>query len=351
MKNKQIEKGIRGLQETQISPAEKQAILAHLMETIKDTRTAPQRSWGVFIFDQFIWRQRFSQVVAVCLILLMLSGGTLYASETALPGDLLYPIKINIMEPAGDILAVSLSDKTKREVEKVSRRLSEAEKLASEGRLSSNNVQVIKKQLDAQTDKFNRLTTGLAKTVSLEEIADIHSNFEAQITAHAHILQEVSDHAQDSQKTIIAELAKEVDKKIDFAKKDTSKIESKLAEKRSQSDENDRQIFEKNKQEVKNKIKNTQRQLDKDYRNAKGLTKDILENASGTLNEAQKKIEEAEESNRSGKGNEALNSLFSANRDTEEARTSVKKSKDFKQSPADRNEKEKVQKNKDRQRN
>jgi hypothetical protein len=41
----------------------------------------------------------FSRALIAATLLIVITGGTTYAAEGALPGDLLYPIKIGVAEP------------------------------------------------------------------------------------------------------------------------------------------------------------------------------------------------------------------------------------------------------------
>jgi len=330
MNNDRIKKGIAGLQEVQITSAEKQAILMNLMERIKTSpELAPQNSWLSNIFTRTIWNRRLAPAIAVCLIFLLASGGTLLASETALPGDFLYPLKINVAEPAGDILTIGTSAKTKRAAEKVDRRLNEAEKLVSEGRLTPTAVNEVQKQLTSQINKFNDLNRQLEKTAPLAEVADLHSNYEARITAHSQVLTEVGNHSRLAQKKEIDLLVKTVDEKVASAQKDRDGLETKLTESKQKTNNKDQSSFERSKKDVTDYIKKTQQQINKDFDNAHGLTKDILSNASDTLSEAQQNLSEAVSKDQSGDQTDALKSLLSAKRKALEADISARKSKDF----------------------
>lgn len=67
--------------------------------------------------------------VAMAVILLV-GGGAAYAAENALPGDLLYPIKVHITEPVISRLTLTASQRAHWNIRTIERRLNEADALA-----------------------------------------------------------------------------------------------------------------------------------------------------------------------------------------------------------------------------
>lgn len=72
----------------------------------------------------------FLKAPAFALILVfILGGGTAFASSKSIPGDILYPVKVSLVEPVQEILAVSSESKARFNVERVDIRLKEAERI------------------------------------------------------------------------------------------------------------------------------------------------------------------------------------------------------------------------------
>lgn len=101
---------------------------------------------------------------------------TVSAAETALPGDLLYPIKVEVSEPLVSTLAPT--NKTKAAIHSVlaERRLKEAEEV-----LTDEDITPIEKE-EAIADLANRLT---AHIVAAHEKLDEITNQNAEATAEA----------------------------------------------------------------------------------------------------------------------------------------------------------------------
>lgn len=103
---------------------------------------APASIPSPFSFPSLFMSRGFA--VALSLVLIVSgAGSTLYAAESALPGDPLYSIKTDITEPLTRVLVLS-DEGTEAWHERIAtRRLSEAEALAKEGRLDEEKSRTL----------------------------------------------------------------------------------------------------------------------------------------------------------------------------------------------------------------
>ncbi|MEK7583965.1 MAG: DUF5667 domain-containing protein, partial [Patescibacteria group bacterium] len=72
------------------------------------------------------------------LMLLATGTGVSLGAETALPGDLLYPVKIHVTENVRSLAARDDTSLAEWHVERIERRLEEAEQLTAAGKLDIN---------------------------------------------------------------------------------------------------------------------------------------------------------------------------------------------------------------------
>ena len=108
--NNQFKKGIENIQNISLASTEKEIMLSKLLayaqeESLRDQMLADK--WTVSIYQRFFSYSRLT-AVTLALLLIFISTGTLYASETALPGDILYPVKIHATESLRGALAVTV---------------------------------------------------------------------------------------------------------------------------------------------------------------------------------------------------------------------------------------------------
>ncbi|MFA7309986.1 MAG: DUF5667 domain-containing protein [Candidatus Paceibacterota bacterium] len=126
---------------------------------------------------------------AVLALVFVVGIGTSYAAEGAMPGDILYPIKINVNETVRGSLAISQSAKADWNTRVMTRRLEEAETLAAEDRLTPVARAVIQTQLIESADRFDRSVNALARAEDGgTAAATAQSNLEATLDGHERVL-------------------------------------------------------------------------------------------------------------------------------------------------------------------
>jgi hypothetical protein len=90
---------------------------------------------------------------ALMLSLLLGTGSVSYAAEDALPGDILYSVKVRVNEEVQGVLAVSDEEKVSWAKERAERRVSEASELASQGRLDAEKKETVAHLLEEHTQE------------------------------------------------------------------------------------------------------------------------------------------------------------------------------------------------------
>ena len=136
----------KAAQKASLSHAEKATMKDALRENMKlspvhrPLRSSPMPS----AYFPYTWAilQGKKRFVAPIMLLLIVGGSTSYAAEGTVPGDLLYPVKINVNESVFSALSFSAVSKAKWAVEKVGRRLAEAK--------SASVNAAVKRELDSE---------------------------------------------------------------------------------------------------------------------------------------------------------------------------------------------------------
>ncbi len=154
-----------------------------LRSPIKDKE--PYAPWNIsWIFS--------SRPVAVVLVgaLFASTAGVSYAAQSALPGDVLYPVKTRVNEPVAGALSVSADAKLAWAMSVAGERVKEAATLAAEGRLSSTT----QAQLEANFEEHARnATEGITTQASSspEASAEVAVRFSAQLSEYENVLTQI----------------------------------------------------------------------------------------------------------------------------------------------------------------
>jgi hypothetical protein len=97
-------------------------------------------AWAFLIKTSFTTPLSYRHLMTIVLLLALLAGGeTLLAAEQAFPGNTLYPVKVDIIEPIRATLAFSPEAKAKWQTQVAERRLEEGERLLASRPLSDEN--------------------------------------------------------------------------------------------------------------------------------------------------------------------------------------------------------------------
>ena len=122
------------------------------------------------------------------LIAIMATFGTGAAAEHALPGDLLYPVKIGVNEEVRSVLAFSEDAKAEWELLRSERRLEEAEQLAASNRFTSETRAKVEANFDRHAEKVNERIEKFENEGKTDAAANLSSNFEVSLKTHEQIL-------------------------------------------------------------------------------------------------------------------------------------------------------------------
>lgn len=138
----------------------------------------------------------FVSAMVVMVLLFVLGTGTSLASAGSVPGDALYPVKI-ANEKLRAAVTISEQAKIRFEVQRAERRIEEAERLASEGRLDAATQ--VKLEADFNTH-VTRVHNELATLEKTNDAAadDVRTNIEASLRVHERTLTKLA--SQDEKK-------------------------------------------------------------------------------------------------------------------------------------------------------
>ncbi len=132
------------------------------------------------------------------LILLVIGGGTGVVAENSLPGDALYPIKININEKLESALALTAKADAKVSVHQAAKRLVEAEKLKEKGSLSAEQSIEIKNSFLKEVDLINENVIKIRAKGDSKSADEIDGDFEREVKSHSEIAANIGVNSEDS---------------------------------------------------------------------------------------------------------------------------------------------------------
>lgn len=168
-----FEKQLKRGQKVHMSPDEKSVIRYSISKFIEahpmpgTILENPILESKILRFSPFVYHSPFTYMrllkgVTIVLIALLVGGSTLtYASENALPGDALYPIKVNVKEAIEEKLATTTEAKAQYQVKRIQKRFEEIKTLENKGDLTPEKEAIVEKVFDSHTEALNQTLTTL----------------------------------------------------------------------------------------------------------------------------------------------------------------------------------------------
>lgn len=140
----------------------------------------------------------FKYVAVIIMLVVVTVSGTSWAAEGAVPGDILYTVKVNVNEAARNILAVSSEAKAEVSVWQAERRLEEAEELAVQGKLDSSKQAELSARFEDHATQFEKNKNQLDGTPPGLLKVSTNSNFEGVLKGHAEVLGNLTEREDDN---------------------------------------------------------------------------------------------------------------------------------------------------------
>ncbi len=203
-------------------------------------------------------KQNNYMTALILAIMLAISGGTSVVAENAIPGDALYAVKTSINEPVAGLFAVSKEANATWQERLVERRLEEAQKVATQGTLSTSTQVAIQANVNNQVIKFTEAVKNLSedksKAVNSTELA---VRLESALHAHEDILDKATREGKISTSTreSAIELISSLKNNEDKVKGNRERMEATLGDNvNASSTASSTQVSASNKQAVAEKI-------------------------------------------------------------------------------------------------
>lgn len=201
--SKNFEQLVEEAKQVKLNPEEKQKIrgqVLHFIETHPVRMSLPQRhifqneSTGrSSILALLVSLRPFQTMTLALIIAMMIGGGVSMAAEGAMPGDTLYPVKVEVNERVLAWAAMTSEADADWGARRAERRLEEVEKLVSIGRLDAETSAVIESNFEAHANDAEAYIAALQTNNKIEAAADVSSRLETSLSAHRRILEQASE--------------------------------------------------------------------------------------------------------------------------------------------------------------
>lgn len=190
------------------------------------------KSMVPILAKSLIWLQNrgfpisFRLIGTMLLIIAVLAGGVVsVGAEKSLPGDILYPVKVGLNEGVKGLLSVSEESKANWEIERVQRRLEEAETLAKDGSLDLEAREKIEANFEAHADRVKKRIEKFENKEDFHAAVDVSLKFETSLKAHQKILNRLTAESKEEVKKEVRPIHSKVKSEAKILTKTRKKME------------------------------------------------------------------------------------------------------------------------------
>lgn len=331
MEDNNLKNKIVAIKKIKMTALEKQQVFENIINSPIATKikSPVKSSWFTYSLISRTHMVRLAYYSIAILLIISTGGGAVFASENSLPDSIFYPVKVNVIEPIHEALTFNKEAKANYESNLATKRMIEAETLATQGKLDVTKEEKLNTLLVKHSKKLTETIDKIDQTEDSEQVDDIVTNFQANMNAHARVLDSlttkeevkegsnIEDRAAPKMQLFSAMMAPTTEKKVEKTENPISKsarmnandlgnkIKNKEDVKFNKSDK-----FKKKKDSVKSIIDKTTTNIN-DAVNKDGEDKQtIIDNTNGTLNEAQQLLDDADVKEQSGDNIDAYKTLL-----------------------------------------
>lgn len=133
-----------------------------------------------------------SMTAALLAIMLIVGGSTSYAAEGAVPGDFLYPVKVEFNENIKSTFAISDEAEAKLQARLAKERLAEAQELAADGRLTAENAADLSARLKHHYEVAEEKNEAGEAEGDYQSSAAVRASIEGTFSTYAEVLSDLN---------------------------------------------------------------------------------------------------------------------------------------------------------------
>lgn len=181
-----------------MSTAEKAAMRALLRERFEGHSAPVKSPYSFAALRSFsgVGSNHFRMVIAGLLVFVLTGAGTASAAQGALPGDLLYTVKINVTEPVKVALASTPAAKAAVHAELADVRVEEAQALAAQGRLDATTTAALATNFDHHAQNAQEFADA-AEEEDPAAATQVKTKLASSLAANGAVLREIGKGSKD----------------------------------------------------------------------------------------------------------------------------------------------------------
>jgi hypothetical protein len=201
-------KELNNAKEINLSKEEKNQIREIILKHMEQSLISPyvDSKYNTSKLWLFFGATRRYMAPAIILVILILGTGTSIFAQNALPGNILYPVKIHVNENLESFLAVSPKAVAKVGINQAVRRLAEVDALLEKGELTIHSTEEIKNNFKYEIKQVDKQAVELESKGATTSAREIRDELIMKVKNHNKAFMKISE--KESNKSNESEFAR-----------------------------------------------------------------------------------------------------------------------------------------------
>ncbi|HEY4508995.1 MAG TPA: DUF5667 domain-containing protein [Candidatus Paceibacterota bacterium] len=150
-------------------------------------------------FNMFFMRQKMFVSAGIAVLFIFITGGTVFAANSSLPGDILYPVKIHLNEKVESLVAVGAKAQTEVKIKHTIERLKEAEELSDQNKLDENNAPEIEKNFSTRTKEVSQDVAKIKDSGDEKSAIELNAGLKQFLDKHQEIILKLGEKQEEKE--------------------------------------------------------------------------------------------------------------------------------------------------------
>lgn len=180
-------------QKIRLTPGEKALMRARIFGL---PAQAGARVPSPYVAYSFQLTALYRYALVALLTVFLVGGGTVSAAQGALPGDVLYPVKISVNEGVEELFARTPTARAEVHTKFAQRRLEEAETLAALGTLDATTTAKLEERLNTHVERAHAFALEL-EVKEPDIAAEVKVKLESSLAAHSIVLARLGQESEN----------------------------------------------------------------------------------------------------------------------------------------------------------
>lgn len=177
----------------------------------------------------YVRKNRLAYSALVTCLILVLVAAPAFASQSSLPGDILYPLKIGVVEKVEDIFTFRSEEKARIAVKHAIARAAEAERLIAQGKIDAARVAALNTQIAYNAKIAQEKIDQLKIQGKIDAAIKISSDYESKLAEHNRNIKNMEQNAADDAKEKLAVIRQNIRSHVVVASKQRNSFEEALS--------------------------------------------------------------------------------------------------------------------------